>query len=141
VAGRDELVGEVVWYLTRRELATAFAAAEGLTGYDRVMATVAGFMREVVQRTAVRHLLETEPEFGLRIVTSKHGPVQAGVVDAIDRLLAEEERAGALQLGIDRGTAAYAIVRIGESFLYSDVIADNEPDVEQGIAVIGRLLR
>ena len=52
-----------------------------------------------------------------------------------------EEARGNLRLGIDRATLAYAIVRIGESFLYADVIADNDPDVDQAVAVIGRLLR
>jgi Tetracyclin repressor-like, C-terminal domain len=52
-----------------------------------------------------------------------------------------EEARGNLTLGIDHATLAYAIVRIGESFLYADVIADNDPDVDQAVAVIGRLLR
>ena len=31
-------------------------------------------------------------------------------------------------------------MRIGESFLYADVIAENEPDVDEAVEVISRLL-
>jgi hypothetical protein len=42
---------------------------------------------------------------------------------------------------VDPGALAYAIVRIGESFLYADVIADNDPDVDQAVTLVSRLLR
>jgi hypothetical protein len=35
---------------------------------------------------------------------------------------------------------AFVLVRIGESFLYADAIADGEPDVDQALEIIGRLL-
>jgi AcrR family transcriptional regulator len=141
VGGRDHLLGEVIWYLARRSLARAYEGTEGLLGEQRIVKVVESFMRDVHSQPALARLLEAEPEAALRILTSKHGPVQRGIIDVLERLMEVEEGRGKLRLGIDHATLAYAIVRIGESFLYADVIADNDPDVDQAVAVIGRLLR
>jgi AcrR family transcriptional regulator len=141
VGGRDHLLGEVIWYLARRSLARAYEGTEGLRGEQRIVTVLERFMRDVHSQPALARLLEAEPEAALRILTSKHGPVQRGIIDVLERLMQVEEERGNLRLGIDHATLAYAIVRIGESFLYADVIADNDPDVDQAVAVIGRLLR
>jgi AcrR family transcriptional regulator len=137
--GRDRLLGAVTWYLTRHAVARALADAEGLDGRDRIVSVVAGLMRDIHGRPALHRFLEAEPEAALRILTSKAGPVQPGLIAAMDALLAQEEERG-LRLPIDRPTLAYVIVRVGESFLYADVIADNEPDVDLAVEVVGRLL-
>lgn len=141
VGGRDHLLGAVLWYLTRRALGRAMGAGAGLEGVGRVTAISGAFMRDVNEQPAFRRLLEYEPEAALRILTSKHGPIQQGVIEWTSRLLAQEEERGAILPEIDRATLAYVIVRVGESFLYADVIADNEPDVDLAVEVIGRLLR
>jgi AcrR family transcriptional regulator len=141
VGGRDHLLGEVIWFLTRRTLARAYEGTEELRGEARIVTVVERFMRDVNSSPALARLLEAEPEAALRILTSKHGPIQRGIIDVLERLMEVEEARGHLRLGIDHATMAYAIVRLGESFLYADVIADNDPDVDQAVAVIGRLLR
>ena len=141
VGGRDHLLGEVIWYLARRSLARAYEGTDTLRGEERIVAVVERFMRDVNSQPALARLLEAEPEAALRILTSKHGPIQRGIIDVLERLMELEEERGQLTLGIDHRALAYAIVRIGESFLYADVIADNDPDVDQAVAVISRLLR
>lgn len=137
---RDQLLGEVMWYLTRHVIAHALDRASGLSGAARVLRVIEEFLTYVSQQRALRRLLEHEPEAALRVLTSKHGIVQRGVVETLERLLAVEERRGFRPV-LDRPTLAYAIVRIGESFLYADVIADKEPDVAKAIEVIAQLLR
>jgi AcrR family transcriptional regulator len=129
VGNRDRLLGEVMWHLTRVAMAWSLARAEGRVGAERVVEVLRLFMSAVNQSSEFRHFLEAEPEAALRILTSKHGPVQPGVTDALERLLAQEEERGHLRLSIDRGTLAYVLVRIGESFLYSDVITGEPVDV------------
>jgi AcrR family transcriptional regulator len=141
VAGRDQLLAEVVWYLTRRALARAIARADGLDGADLVRACLDAFMRGVHGQQPLRRLLEAEPEVALRVLTSKHGPVQSGLVESLARLLEREERRGTLRTGIDPRTLAFVIVRVGESFLYADVIADATPDLDLAVEAVGRLLR
>jgi AcrR family transcriptional regulator len=141
VGSRDRLLGEVLWYLTRLEWARAFEGVGDVRGAQRVTEVIRRFMTRVQAGPALRRLLDAEPEATLRILTSKHGAVQQRIIATIERLLAIEEERGALRPFIDRPTLAYVIVRIGESFLYADVIADAEPDVDRAVEIIARLLR
>src|SRR5207248_11235289 len=107
VGGRDHLLGEVIWYLARRALARAYDGTEELLGEERIVTVVERFMRDVHSQPALARLLEAEPEAALRILTSKHGPIQRGIIDVIERLMEVEEARGNLRLGIDRATLAY----------------------------------
>jgi AcrR family transcriptional regulator len=140
VGSRDQLLGEVLWFLTRMEIAGAMAEVGELAGAGRIVALVDAFMRRVHGRPPLRRLLDAEPEIALRILTSKHGPVQRGTIEVVRRLLDEEEARGALRLTIDADTLAYVIVRIGETFLYADVIAGHPVEIDQATEVITRLL-
>ena len=141
VGSRDRLLGEVLWFLTRIEWARAFESVTDAEGAARFTEVIRRFMSRVQSGTALRRLLDAEPEATLRILTSKHGAVQQRIIDTIERFLTVEEEAGALRPFIDRPTLAYVIVRIGESFLYADVIADADPDVDRAVEIIARLLR
>jgi len=140
VGSRDRLLGAVLWYLTRRAIARAVEAAHGLSGADRVVTVVRHFLHDVHSHAGLRRMLQDEPEAALRILTSRRGVVQRGVTTALERLLAEEEAQGDVSLAMDRATLAYVIVRVGETFLYADVIADNQPEVDRAVEVIERLL-
>ena len=50
-------------------------------------------------------------------------------------------RSGALRLPVDAHTMAYALVRIGESFLYADVIAGEKPDLDKAVEILKLMLR
>lgn len=140
VGSRDALLGQIMWFLTRREIAAAIAGSYQLTGAQRIVALVDAFMRRVHGRPPLRRLLDAEPEIALRVLTSKHGPVQSGTTAVVRRLLDEEAARGTLRLTIDADTLAYVIVRIGETFLYGDVIAGHRVEIDQATAVISRLL-
>jgi len=58
------------------------------------------------------------------------------VMDSLDL---ERER-GCFDASLDTPTLAYAIVRISEGFLYSDVVADRAPDIDRATTVIEALL-
>lgn len=140
VGSRDALLGEVFWWRARRSHARAARASAGLTGRDRILTSLQTFLTSAQSDTALHRFLATEPEVALRVLTSQAARVQAGSIAVIERLLAEEADAGRLALVIDRSTLAYVIVRICESFLYADVIAGREGDIDQAIAVVGQLL-
>jgi AcrR family transcriptional regulator len=140
VGSRDALLGEVFWWRARRSHARAAAASAGLTGRRRILTSLQTFLASAQSDAALHRFLATEPEVALRVLTSQAARVQAGSVAVIERLLTEEVEAGRLTLVIDRSTLAYVIVRICESFLYADVIAGREGDIDQAIAVVGQLL-
>ena len=55
-------------------------------------------------------------------------------------LLADQVESGALDTPADLDDLAYVIIRIGESFLYSDVIIGSEPDVAKAGLMVRLLL-
>jgi AcrR family transcriptional regulator len=140
VRSRDHLLSEVAWYLARRAIVRALDATRELSGAGRVVGVIRHFLHDVHGQPGLRRLLQEEPEAALRILTSKRGSVQLRITGAVERLLAEEEARVAMDLTLDRATLAYVIVRICESFLYADVIADNQPDVERAVELTARLL-
>jgi AcrR family transcriptional regulator len=142
VRDRNQLLGEIAWWLTRHAIARNLEiAARKRSAEARILAVVEGLLRDVGSQPALHRFLDEEPEAALRILTSKEGRVQRGLVEALERLFRREARAEDLQLGIDPSTLAYAIVRICEGFLYADVIADAEPDLDQAMVVVERLVR
>jgi len=128
---RDRLLGEVLWALTRRAIERALRSADDLTGVDRVVAVVERYLGFIERQPAFRRLLTGEPEIALRVLTSKHGVVQGRIVAALAALVEQERRAGTIRPQMDSEILAYVIVRVGEGFLYADVIADNAPELAQ----------
>jgi hypothetical protein len=55
--------------------------------------------------------------------------VQPGVVAFVEALLRRDVEDG-LELLIEPDALAFALVRLGESFLYADVLAARQPDVQ-----------
>jgi hypothetical protein len=130
----------VFWWRARHSHARSLRASTGLVGRQRVLTAFDGFLSSAQRDPSLHRFLAAEPEVAMRVLTSRAARVQAGSLTVFEALLAEEADAGRLQLPVERSALAYVIVRIGESFLYADVIAGREPDVDQAVAVVGQLL-
>jgi AcrR family transcriptional regulator len=140
VGSRDALLGEVFWWRARHSHALSLRASASLSGRDRVLTAYSGFLSSAQRDPSLHRFLAAEPEVAMRVLTSRAARVQAGSLAVFEALLAEEAAAGRLRLPVERSALAYVIVRIGESFLYADVIAGRAPDVDQAVAVVGQLL-
>ncbi len=141
VGGRDDLLGEVLAAEARLPLDVADREAEGLHGGARVAAVMERFCELVLGADQFRTLLQREPERALRILTTRAGAVQGRMVSAVEYLLQREVDAGDLAPPMPLPDLAYLVVRILESFLYSDIITGETPDpakVGQAIAVLLR---
>ena len=66
----------------------------------------------------------------IRILTDPRGKIQAGIVAFVEDLLRRDIAEFGLVTIIEPEALAYALVRLGESFLYADVLAARKPDVE-----------
>ncbi|MDZ4299180.1 MAG: QsdR family transcriptional regulator [Moraxellaceae bacterium] len=139
--GREEqLMGEVLWSFAQNTLLRARArhAAEP----DRLQALVLilqDYMHAVHHSSALHQFIAADPESALRILASKHSPVQSRTVEAIEALL-QAETSIHQRLPTDLAALAYAIVRIGESFAYTDVIANGSPDPVMAMRLIKAIL-
>jgi AcrR family transcriptional regulator len=139
VGSKERLLGEVLWSFAEDGLAQATDAATG-TGADYILDVFERFDRMNASFPPLLRFLEQEPELALRLLTSKHGPVQGRMIAVTKRMLEEQVQAGALSPALDVDTLAYLIIRVAESFIYSDVITGSEPDVEKAVEVVRILL-
>src|SRR5689334_13932055 len=132
VGSKERLLGEVIWSFAADGVRQAREAATG-TGADHIVDVVERFVHLNATFQPLRRFIEQDPELALRLLTSKHGPVQERMIAVARELLDEQVAAGALEPALDLDALAYLMIRVNESFLYSDVITGTEPDVEQAV--------
>lgn len=133
VGGREELLGRALWAVTERSLAVAAKRWERERPADELHTTGAlrHFNAIVAESRGLRRLLEEEQALAMRILTDARGRIQPGVVAAVEAALRWDMEEFGLVPIIEPEDLAYALVRIGESFLYSGALAARKPDVEK----------
>jgi AcrR family transcriptional regulator len=139
VGDKELLLGEVMGELTR---ATMAANRRVVPGHGP--AHVAEVIRRGVEQThafgPLRAFIERDPEYALRVLTSGKSNAQRATITAVRELLADEVAAGHLAPAADLDDLAYVIVRIGESFIYADLIIGREPDLAKAGVMVRMLL-
>ena len=128
VGDRDRLIGEVLWSF----------AAESIT-HARRRSTGSGpaYLSEVIERylTALagfepnRRFIARDPELALRVLTGNRTSFQQRLIDATAQMIQEQVDNAGYEPPLEPATLAYVIVRIGESFIFNDVITGSEPDL------------
>jgi AcrR family transcriptional regulator len=141
VGTRDRLVGEILWSMAEPALREAVESAGRARGAERIARAVEHYLTGSLRAPFMRRFLEEEPELALRVLTTKEGLIQARSAEFVQRLLEEEIERGALDPPMPAGDLGYLIVRIGESFLYTDVITGGEPAPEKAAQAVRALLR
>ena len=134
---RDRVLGEVLWAVTQKAWARLWQRCAE-RGTARVVAVLDQAMRDTVASPALRALLERDPETALRVLTSQQGVVQHRLVTGLAHLIRAER--GDEPAEIPAAKLAYAVVRLAESFCYSDVIAGAPPDIDTATDIIRKLL-
>lgn len=131
VGGREELTSKALWVLTERSLMTATRRweAERAEGELHTPGTGRHLNEIVSQAQGLRRLLDDEPALTMRVLTDPRGRVQTGIVSYVEALLRRDMAEFGLVPLSEPGALAYALVRLGESFIYADVLAARQPDV------------
>lgn len=137
VGSRDLLLAEVLWSLAEPELQRARSVTTSRGG-KRIADTVHRFLTEVLAAPSMRALLNREPEIALRILTTARTPFQRRVCGYIRDMIINELTPE--QIAMDPDDLAYVIVRIGESFSYTDLITGGEPSPDRARQAISALL-
>jgi AcrR family transcriptional regulator len=132
VGSREALLSKALWMLAQCTLDTAAARweAERPEGALHTPGTGRHVNAIVSQSEGLRRLLDDEPALAIRVLTDPRGQVQAGTVAFVEELLRRDIEEFGLVTLIEPDVLALALVRLGESFLYSDVLAGRKPDVE-----------
>jgi AcrR family transcriptional regulator len=136
----EELTGFVIASLASDTFHRSLREAEG-EGVERLIDANRRGLRYIASGPYREWLSREDPEKALRIVASKSGPAQGTTVRLWEELLTREVENGNVELPVSPHAMAYAIVRISESFLYADLIAGDEPDIDSCLEIIKLLLR
>lgn len=140
VGNREQLLDELLWWRARRLLVDQVQASDGMAGIRRLVAVIGGVLGAIARDRPLRAFLESDPETALRLLTGARSTVHRGMAGALETLIDLERGRGSFDASLDTPTLAYAIVRISEGFLYSDVVADRAPDIDRATTVIEALL-
>ncbi|MCO1575635.1 QsdR family transcriptional regulator [Crossiella sp. SN42] len=132
---REQLLGEVIWSLTEDQLNRTKAGISG-SGVDYVTEVIGSCIAQFRTFKTLRRLLSDDPEYALRLMTSKHGIVQGRVINWCAELLSGLD----LRPEVDLADLSYVVVRICESFVWSDMITGAEPETEKAVVIIRLLL-
>lgn len=127
---REGLIGEVIAAEAEQLFEGARARASG-SGAEALLDTCDRVNRALARSTALRAFLDSERDTALRILTTSGGPVQPRAVAAIAALIQREADAGAYEPPVDPATLAYAIVRLGEAFIYNDTVVGIRGEVDR----------
>lgn len=135
---RDQLLGDILAYLSDATFERAFQATSRQRGAARVAGCIRRYIEEIVSFDALRRFLQSETQLAMRILTERGSAPQSSAIRNITNLLeVEQERGLALRASVP--TLAYAITRMSEGFMYNEAIADFDADVDSAVEVI-RLL-
>ncbi|WP_241896161.1 QsdR family transcriptional regulator [Rhodococcus sp. 66b] len=74
--------------------------------------------------------LTREPQKALCILTTGLGPIQGTMVESVRRLI-EAEIPEQIRPDLPVEDMAYLLVRVGESFIYNDLLTGGTPDTEK----------
>lgn len=130
VGSRDQLVSQILHELGQQTLARVLRNVrdQGLSGAQLVAETLGGFADELITARFFRTYLRREPERALRLLTTNASFVQREMIGAVERLLDEQVDPAALSYPMPIHDLAYLVIRIGESFIYTDLITGGVPD-------------
>jgi AcrR family transcriptional regulator len=132
VGSREALLGKALGMLTQctLEMAAAGWEAERSDGELHTPGTGRYLNAMVSQAKGLRRLLDDEPALAMRVLTDPRGQVQPRTVAFVEELLRRDIAEFGLVTLVEPDALAYALVKLGESFLYADVLAGRKPDVE-----------
>lgn len=147
VGNREQLLALALRFLTEqtfvlaeRRWDEAEAAGRLPEGCVHSLWLMADFRRSVGTDPGLRHFIDEETGLAMRLLTDPRSGVQPVVIDLTAAWLQADIDAGVLRPLVEVGTLSYALVRLGESFLYADVLASRTPDLEVCTTLINALV-
>ena len=146
VGNRDAILGEAMWWLGERTLQRVVRAHDARplgaepAGRLRSLTVIEDYRHVLGTAAALRRLLDDEPTTALRVLTDPRGRVQPRLVEAYTGLFEHDVAERGLTPGVSLPLLAHAVVRLEESFLYSDVMVARDPDLEAATTVIDALV-
>jgi AcrR family transcriptional regulator len=140
VGNRDDLLSEVLWSLAVPTLNHLDADIRS-RGAVRLSEILTGFVDALITADYFQWFLRREPARALRLLTTKESEMQRRFVAIVEHLITSETEAGFLDLPLPSHELASLLVRMAESFSYSDIITGEQPSTARARAAFEFVLR
>ena len=134
--GREQLLGEVIWAINEKALNDTRAKSRG-SGRTLLSRVLEKSLARIRSFEALQQFVAEDAEYALRIITSKQSVVQARLIEWTAEFLRTEIN---LRDDIDVTDLAYVIVRVCESFVWSDMITGAPPATDKAVKIVDLLV-
>ncbi|MCW2778748.1 MAG: TetR family transcriptional regulator [Frankiales bacterium] len=139
VGSRERLLVETLWSLGERALAWAREQVPG-DHPERAVKVVVAFLDRTLAHPGMQHLLATDIELAMRLLTHSAAGFQPRLVQAVEDLLREETAAGRLDVPMHPHELAFIVVRVIESYTYLDVLLGERAEAARAEPALHLLL-
>ena len=137
VGTKELLMAEIMWSVYEPTLKRARQEAIG-AGADYISNVCHYTMTAVVNSDPLRRFISDDPQFALQVLTSTR-LLQERRLNAMKQLLQEERDKGTIAPELEIDSLALVIIRLTESFTYSDLIVGRPPAIGEGCKAIRTL--
>lgn len=127
VGNKELFLGEVIWSYCQKMFEDILERAPG-KGSDYVIYVCEQLVSEMMASEPLSVFIRQDPEYAIRILTSKSSIVQSRFIVAMADMIRQQLEISDWSPPIVPDDLAYLLVRIGESFLYGDVISGQITD-------------
>lgn len=134
VGTKELLLAEIIWSVYEPTLEQAKNHAEG-SGPEYIAAVCRCTMNAVLQSGPLQRFIQEDTQLALRILTSTR-LLQERRLQAFRTLLEDQVQKGQLTPALEIESLALLIIRMTESFVYSDLIVGREPAVDEACKAI-----
>lgn len=138
--GRNLLLSDLLLWLGLRNLHRSEADVATPPGLRRLLDVHAIHISRMTTSPALRTFVRNEPALASSLLLDAHGKVHVGITRALaDFIRSQEIDTGwVAPFGADK--LAQVISRIDETFMYADLIANDEPNPETPLELFEMLL-
>jgi AcrR family transcriptional regulator len=135
---REALLGDIAWRIMSDTIARIEAREPGGTDPRTRFLRVYGRVTETVRDyPPLVSFVADDPDYALRVLTSSYGTVQGHLIEWV---AGQVQTMAGMRADVAAADLAYAIVRLGESFIWSDMITGSAPRADTAVAMIELLL-
>ena len=134
---RDKLISEMLSDMVVEVIRTAIEDAEG-SGLERILDGMRRFMVTTSGFAPLRHLIQTEPELGLRVMLAPGSGVSTAITS---ELTAELEKTRPAWSGEYAAELADVLTQIGMAYEWGNIAVRSEPEIDRAIRameILGR---
>jgi len=126
---REALLGEVILSLAVANLLRCDAETKLPPGPERFCVVHDLHLQRITSSPPLRTFVQTEPDVARRVLLDAKSTVHVGITRALADYIRGQEDASGWKPPLPADVLGATLSRVSEVFLYSDLIANAEPDV------------